>query len=398
MKKQNYKKVVCYTLLCVSMLTCSGCGFGSEKEVNRVAPIAQSMEEDFFTFVDVVSTDISDTVTLTLKTNRNRVESLHFSGFDVKIIKSNFEVGDSVKEGDVLLESDASAIEAEINNINSQIDDCNEQLEYYTSLAELETSKQSVCSKYGIEFDDATLTDYNKKITELNDSLNVLNIQLEEMNWELYATKLYAPFDGIVGYIAPASQANDVVNSSFVSGDPDIVATIYMEEATFNCVISENHEYFEVGEEYTLDYELIEGEMNDWFFWGQGGDYVPTTISKQMKVKCTSKEAANENSDAYQLVFKPSDEVEDFSRIYTAEINMVLETKSNATCISKDALVSTSEGYAVYVLNEDGSRSIKNVEIGLESDTYVEILSGLEIGEQVISEKVSAEEENEKER
>ena len=63
--------------------------------------------------------------------------------------------------------------------------------------------------------------------------------------------------------------------------------------------------------------------------------------------------------------------------------NIILELsrKNNVLSVPKAAVHRAGEKVYVYVVDEDGYRRYREVQIGLEGDTRIEILSGLEAGE-----------------
>lgn len=66
-----------------------------------------------------------------------------------------------------------------------------------------------------------------------------------------------------------------------------------------------------------------------------------------------------------------------------AAVAITLELREGRPMIPEECLVSTRQGYIVYVV-VDGTARRRNVEIGLREPGIVEILSGLEVGETVV--------------
>ena len=48
-------------------------------------------------------------------------------------------------------------------------------------------------------------------------------------------------------------------------------------------------------------------------------------------------------------------------------------------------MIKSADGYVVYVQEDNGNRSLKNVEVGIIASDTVEIKSGLELGETVLT-------------
>jgi hypothetical protein len=67
-----------------------------------------------------------------------------------------------------------------------------------------------------------------------------------------------------------------------------------------------------------------------------------------------------------------------------ASITLDLESRENVIAVPSRCIHKAGDRVYVYVVNEAGDRVTRYVEIGLEGDTYTEILSGLSEGEKVI--------------
>lgn len=69
-----------------------------------------------------------------------------------------------------------------------------------------------------------------------------------------------------------------------------------------------------------------------------------------------------------------------------AETVLLTEDVKNALYIPKSAVTLVNDEEIVYVEDKDGIRSVKKVKTGIETDRYVEIVSGLKEGDSVILE------------
>jgi HlyD family secretion protein len=60
--------------------------------------------------------------------------------------------------------------------------------------------------------------------------------------------------------------------------------------------------------------------------------------------------------------------------------------KEQALLLKRGAFFSNSGGNWVYVLNENGKKAVRrNISLGKKNQTYFEVLSGLALGEKVIT-------------
>jgi len=69
---------------------------------------------------------------------------------------------------------------------------------------------------------------------------------------------------------------------------------------------------------------------------------------------------------------------------YNVNLKIIVNQKEEATVIPLEALVENGDKNLVYVVGQDGLIQEREVEVGLSNELFVEILSGLEVGEQVV--------------
>lgn len=67
-----------------------------------------------------------------------------------------------------------------------------------------------------------------------------------------------------------------------------------------------------------------------------------------------------------------------------AQISLITNSRAGVKSIPRDALINTYGSYLVFILDDKGVARRREVELGLESETLVEILNGLETGETVV--------------
>jgi multidrug efflux pump subunit AcrA (membrane-fusion protein) len=68
-----------------------------------------------------------------------------------------------------------------------------------------------------------------------------------------------------------------------------------------------------------------------------------------------------------------------------AEVVVNTINKDNAVCVPTNAIVPKGARSVVYVVDEENRAREREVEIGIENTTYVEIIKGVSVGEEVIT-------------
>lgn len=67
------------------------------------------------------------------------------------------------------------------------------------------------------------------------------------------------------------------------------------------------------------------------------------------------------------------------------KIRFVLDVQENALMVPAESVIPELSGYKVFVVGKDGSAEQRIVEIGTRTDTHVQVISGLDEGEQVLT-------------
>lgn len=383
---KNRRKLAAAVMLSAALSTV-GCGLLPEKEETRVAPIADSLDEMQFEYVDVIQADVTEVYKVPLSYNSNDSISLFFGENGVRVSAVYVSKGDIVKKGDLLLEGDNEKIKEEIETLNQSIAEYNNNIAYYTAMIEAETEKKLICAQYAITYDNTVLSGYEDMLDACQKSLNVAKMQLDEASLKLENYRIYAPYDGKIGYVAQVSVYETV--SSY-----EAVATVLKGE-TYFYTTTDDPDYFQVDGVYTCNYDYSEeqvsvsgtGEDEDGVINKNNRESISIDVfdySDTVEVKCTSIECKNESTGVYEVRFQPLGEMKSIAPT-DMSISFEIASAENVLCVPKKVLIKANDAYAVYLLNEDGSRKVQTVEVGIVSDSLAEVQSGLSLGDRVIN-------------
>jgi multidrug efflux pump subunit AcrA (membrane-fusion protein) len=378
-------KIQAVTVLCaLTSLIATSCSLVSQEE-HKKAPIAQTLDEDAYSYVYASLGDVIKSDSVDISYSSSKVWTMSY--YDSYFIVSNvyFSKGDEVKKGDLLVECDPYDSSGKLMNLEEIVDELNEeyetyssQIEYYSSLASLEEQKKKIYISYNQTFDSTNLDYYNKMVEDITKDLNVTTYELEEKQKLLDACKIYAPADGTIGYIAKESKW-DMLSA----GD---TAVSVIESASEISAITTKYEYFTIGENYDVTFSVGNYVYNDEQIGKAKKDKDIETTQKYMVVRCTDIQPTSELNTTYKISFEYVSGDEDISGdTISGKIEIVLDEADSVTTIPRTALLKSGDGYAVYMENDDGSRKIQEVEVGVLSGTLAEIKSGLEIGDCVIT-------------
>lgn len=257
-----------------------------------------------------------------------RVETIHFTE------------GAPVKKDDILIALDARLVQSELQQAQAQLELARVSLKRAQQLKSSGAVAQSRL--------DQTSADY--AVAEAN--TNLARTRLDK-------TRIRAPFDGVVGlrHVSPGDYVNvGQEMASFESFHPlkvDFsIPEIYAPRLQTGQSIEINIDAFPgrvfTGTVYALDPQIDAGGRN------------------------VALRAALPNPD---LSLKPG---------YFARVNLTVENKENALLVPESALMPRGTEAFVYVV-DGGKAVLRKVETGLRREGRVEIVSGLQPGDVVVT-------------
>lgn len=356
--KRSRQRIGCLCLT-AALLVC-GCGILPKEEELRTAPVVSSMEEEYFRTDEVKTGDVVNRIEVYCYYRKQNTADYAFPVVEDGTALQGLYVqeGDKVKAGDLLAEIGLGSLGDEIDEKQAVYDELNKQVGYYETLLELEKERQTLAKQYGRDFDDGTLSSYEERLEGLRDQLHIAELALEEVKQDLGNRQLVAEFDGIVTYV---KQFNGW--ERLHSGET--VVTVESENAGFVCSTNKG-EYFSEGAEVSVATDV--------------GEY------EAVVTELTALEGGMTN-----LVMEVQNPDKKLVLQLKGTVSFILDSAENVTYVPYSALRKMGEQYAVYVVNADGMREIRYVEVGLlvngslsADENRVEILSGVEPGETVI--------------
>ncbi|MBO4281001.1 MAG: efflux RND transporter periplasmic adaptor subunit [Lachnospiraceae bacterium] len=351
------RKVAC-VLLSAVLLT--GCGILPKEDSMRKAPVNQTaLETQFFTVATVERGDVSSGYTAFCTYGTQKTENLAFSLPWENVTGLYVQLGDPVYEGELLAEITLGNLEYEIEECEKNCKQIDSDLEYYTQMLGFEGERKKLAEAYGRTFDTTTYDNLALKKSELEGQKAVADLKLKETQEQLKGRRLYASFDGVVTFVQNLNPWERTNTNTFItvkSTDSGFLSTV------------EDGSLFREGDVYNLETEE---------------DVIPCTL--------VSITEAAQFKGRYSLVFLPVDETLEIEPGTNAMVRIVQEEAKNVIYIPTAALRTIGGKNAVYVVNSDGLREIRYIEIGLSINDYAsaeqsrtEVRSGLSEGERVI--------------
>lgn len=256
-----------------------------------------------------------------------------------KVIDINFEEGQNIKKGDLLVKINDADLQAELSRVKSQRKLAEEKEYRSKQLLDQELISQ--------EEYDIIKNDLNTKIADEE----LLKARIDK-------TEIRAPFDGIVGlrWVSEGSYINSTVSVAILTKTNPI-------KIDFALPIKHAGKA-EVGDKVKVTVPNSEGE------------YAATIYAIDPKVDPatrTLKVRARADNSSGELL--PGS---------YAEIELVLDENSNAVSVPTESIVPDIAGEIVY-LYKNGKAVPSPVQTGLRTNTEVQIIDGVNPGDTVIT-------------
>lgn len=349
---------------------------------------------------EVERTDLEDTVLAsgTIKSERDVNVGAQVSG---QIKKLHVDLGDQVKQGQLLAEIDSTTQTNTLRNAEAQVALLQAQLQAKEALfrqAEITYQrqqglfKQDAGSKAELDAAEATLATTRADINALQAQIKQANISVDTARVNLGYTRILAPIDGVVtGVIAEEGRTVNAVQSA-----PTIIKLSRLDSVLIKAQISEADVvrvkpglpvYFTILGEPQKRYEAKLRAIE------------PSPESEQVDTSTKTTTTTSSSTTAavyYNGLFEVPNPDGKLRVAMTAQVFIVLAKADDVLAIPASALGKRNKKdgtYTVRVLEgEPGAQRVvdRQVKVGLNNRVQAQVLSGLKEGERVVVGEASA--------
>ncbi len=366
--KSKKTKLVTGLLACVTavgMAFTTGCTTEEEPPLITVESGDDTLD---YSFVTCVRDDLYSVVAIKCEYSKNAEQEVYFPVSGKKIDKVYVNIGDEVKKGDVLASLNIGSLKTDIEDLEYSIKRNELLLGYVSEQETLDTQSVYLDFAYGGGFAQGneeykdnrlkSITEGNDRTEQgYNDTLEFDKRKLSKLKKDYSDSMVYADFDGTVSFVA------DGLEGSTTNIEKCIMRIIDNEEGYFETEASDYVSYFSEGEKLDMkvlfgdgkgEYELLPMNMDQW------GDKQYFSIASGEK---TAELGAGSRGEIY----------------------IVTDERKDALCIPVSTVRYAGDDSYVYVINDSGLRDVRWITTGIEYDGKVEVTSGLEEGEKVIT-------------
>lgn len=354
-----------FGLLIMTIILASGCGLAPKEEAIPDAPVISHGDVQEYKKVSVIRGDIVDSVNVDCSYKASKTENMKFKISGLSIDHVYVEEGDTVQKGEILAE-------LEMEDINSQVSVCSDNIELLklkiaqqTELKQLAVSNQDKLRNVS-GFNDQIASEYHQEILnydntqeKLQDNLFIEKERLEQLQEDIKNHQIIAGIDGVVSYVGTHQYGE--------ASDKDTIFITIYDPATMLFV--------------------TDGKYSELFTPAQKVDinasqklYKAEVILLQEQDKVSTE---NEENNVY---LKVDNTEELLQKDDQGKITIIKNQLKDVLYLPASAVHEDNGKYIVYVEDEGGFKSIKEVKTGLSADRKVEIISGVKEGDNVILE------------
>ena len=335
----------------------------------------------------------------TLKPARLTAVGAQVSG---RITALNVRVGDTVKAGDVIAQIDPVTKQNDLRNSEASLKNYRAQkLEKEAALVLAEanlarqqaTLAQRATSRSDFDSADSTVRQTRAQIAALEALIVGAEASVETARVNLEYTRITAPIDGTV--LATVVQEGQTVNA--VQSAPTIVVLGQLETMTVRAEISEA-DIVKVKPGQSLYFTILGDQDHRYEARLEQIEPAPESIKSDASFSSTTTSSTSSTSSSsststaiyYIGVFNVPNKQLSLRTYMTAEVHIITGEAKRVKVVPALAVMRKSDGRStVRILSASGEVSEREVKTGLNDRTIVEIRSGLDEGERVVTGEAS---------
>lgn len=343
------KKLITWFATLLLPILCTGCQLMPEEEMYQEPPVLYSHETKEYHQETVVRGDLTLGTTVTCTYMAAKQEQLGFTIGGEYIDQIYVSEGQQVQKGELLAELVYDNLKEEILEMEYECKVLSLQKEHLLENIKLDQQ---------IEEPESVAERYAKQLQEAEDAIYVAELRLDELKKDLQQRQIYAGMDGTAVYVKKIKDGSRSTGGENIITIADIDTNVFLVEG-------EEAQYFTPGMHTTVK-------------CGKNLYEVDVVEAAELGLAESQKDHA---LTAYLRLSQPDPTLEDGKK---GKIEVILETRSDVLYVPKGAVKTADGKKLVYTLDENGLRVMQNVEVGLKTDEYIEIISGLKEGDPII--------------
>ena len=346
-RNSSYIILILCLFIIASILT--GCGLFPEEQVQETPELIEPPEPDIVTEV-VERGSIREEISSLARVAAAEEQELYFTR-DGRVGEISVSYNDMVTEGDMLARLD--------------VDD----LEFDYQLAQLDLRREELLLEQKENLVGIEISEYDWEIEKIN--YEKTKMQVERMQKDLEESTIYAPFEGRITSIS-------ISETDMVEEYTNVITIADPTELELHMQVSANEQQRIVpglDAEVRLDTgSWVEAEVTE--VPSLTAEIAPGTPDRRIRIRLKNPE---ELAAEYEVA---EDELLEYDSLLQASI--ILQERQDTLLLSQGSVREYGDRSYVRVIEDDVRREI-DVETGLEAGNKIEIIDGLEEGDEVIA-------------
>ena len=190
---------------------------------------------------------------------------------------------------------------------------------------------------------------YERQKESYENDRYVASLSLNELTAQKESRLIYAGIDGTVSTLTSLKEGDLTTRGDIFVILSDLSSSVFLVEG-------EDSVYFPVGSEVVLD--------------AGSKQYAAVSV------------ATDKENTAYLSLVDPALDLEEGD---VGQVTVVFDSREHVLAIPSEAVRMAGEQPVVYQLDEDGIKYVTEIETGLDTGVFVEVISGLKEGDEVIA-------------
>jgi membrane fusion protein, multidrug efflux system len=256
-----------------------------------------------------------------------------------KIVQLNIIEGKSVTKGQLLIKLNDEDLQAQVKKLNAQMQLTQQSEQRLRKLLDIKGVSQD-------EYDIVT------------NQMNNIRADLEFTQAQIAKTELKAPFSGVIGL-------RNVSLGSYINAASQVANIQVLNPVKVDFTVPEKYaNQVQIGENIAF---TTEGSLEHFVGKVYAMDNQIDPISRSLKIRATAQNPNNK--------LKPGAFV---------KVDFSLKEMDNALMIPTEAIIPILKGQQVFVA-KDGKAKAIIVEVGVRTDSRIQILNGIQVGDTIIT-------------
>lgn len=394
-------KYFCLAVIALMLITAlSGCGKNAENGKAEAANVAISVETQ-----EIIPESIEQYINVSSKVKADNEVSVmpKISGTVKNVYVS---LGDTVKAGDVMFEIDDTNLRLQVEQSEASLASAQASYEANVggSLENQIMQLQSTVNTYEIQYNDLAKQLENTKVLyeheavskqeldNLQSSVDKAKLQLDSARENLRLTQEKIAKEKIKSGQASVSQAQVALENAqnqlgYTKVRAEIDGVVSTCNVTEGSTVSTQSAAMKIVnmDKVKLAFNISDDAINRISVGSKASISISAASAAPYEGTVTNiSPAADSQTMLYPVEIYIDNVDHNIKPGMFASLKLVLDTKENTISVPLNAVIEKNDEKYVYTIDENNVAHKKVVETGIKNDTSIEIVSGIENGEQVV--------------